>query len=153
MSSRSRHVRPQCLALVLCETVIEDVRTRNKSLIHLFSGILGPAAPVRHDRMSVFAAFAGGRGDVPIWLRLCEDAAYETDLLRLGGDVRFPPDDPQAVVEIVWDIRGFQFPRFGRYSFEVVCDDVPLMARRFTVTEAPPLPAQPAPPDPQGGSD
>jgi hypothetical protein len=132
-------LQPICLSLVLCDSVIEDFRTRNKSLINMFNGILSPAVPVRHDKMCAFAAFTGGRGKMPISLRLCFDKEYETDMLRLGGAIQFPPDDPQAVVDLVFEIRGFVFPKFGNYTFELMCDEVPLMTRRFTVTQAPPV--------------
>ncbi|MBX3470083.1 MAG: hypothetical protein M9894_15245 [Planctomycetes bacterium] len=135
MASKLNHVAPQCLALVLCDAVIEDVRSRNKSLINMFNGILSSTVPVRHDKMCAFAAFTGGRGPVPIALRLCYDPEYENDLLRLGGVVDFPADNPQAVVDLVFEIRGFVFPHFGQYTFEVICDDVPIMARRFTISK------------------
>ncbi|RMG12536.1 MAG: hypothetical protein D6731_13605 [Planctomycetota bacterium] len=128
-------IEPLCLALVLCDTVIEDVRTRNKSLVNMFNGILSPAVPVRHDKLCAFAAFTGGRGEVPISLRLCYDKEYERDLLTLGGLVRFPADNPHAVVDIVFEIRGFVFPRFGAYTFELSCKGRPLMTRRFAVTQ------------------
>jgi hypothetical protein len=134
MASKLNHVAPQCLALVLCDAVIEDMRSRNKSLINMFNGILSNQVPVRHDKMCAFAAFTGGRGPVPIALRLCYDLDYEKDLLRLGGVVDFPVDNPQAVVDLVFEVHGFVFPKFGQYTFEVICDDVPIMARRFTIS-------------------
>lgn len=141
------HVAPHCLALVLCDAVIEDVRTRNKSLINMFNGILSNQVPVRHDKMCAFAAFSGGRGPVPISLRLCFDLEYEKDLLNLGGMVEFPSDNPQAVVDMVFEIRGFVFPQFGQYTFEVISDGVPIMSRRFTITKALPAPAKAAEPE------
>jgi hypothetical protein len=148
--TKTHHVKPECLALVLCDSVVEDVRTRNKSLINMFNGILTPSVPVRHDRMCAYAAFGGGRGQVPIALRLCRDAEYEVDLLRLGGTVEFPPNDPQAVVDLVFEVRGFVFPQLGGYTFELRCDDQILAMRRFTVSKAPVKPekADPADADP-----
>jgi hypothetical protein len=123
--------------LILCDTVIEDARSRNKSLINMFNGVLSHAVPVRHDKMCAFAAFTGGRGDVPIALRLCYDKEYDKDLLRLGGMIRFPTDNPHAVVDIVFEIRGFVFAKFGAYTFELLSGQTPLMTRRFSVTEIP----------------
>lgn len=139
----SKHVVPQCLALMLCDTVIEDRRTRNKSLINMFNGVLAPSVPVRHDKMCAFTAFSGGRGTVPIALRLCFDKQYEQDLIRLTGNLVFPPGNPHAVVDMVFEVRGFVFPQFGNYTFEVVHEEVPLMARRFSVTQAEALPLPP----------
>lgn len=149
MASKLNHVAPHCLALVLCDAVIEDVRTRNKSLINMFNGILSHQVPVRHDKMCAFAAFSGGRGAVPISLRLCYDPEYEKDLLRMGGNVEFPVDNPQAVVDMVFEIRGFVFPQFGQYTFEIIADDVPILSRRFTITKAAPAPAKPSETEPE----
>jgi hypothetical protein len=125
--------------------VIEDTRSRNKSLINMFNGVLTPSVPVRHDKMCAFAVFTGGRGNVPIALRLCYDKDYETDLLNLGGTVQFPQNNPNAVVDIVFEIRGFVFPQFGDYTFELVTGGVPLMTRRFSVTQRDGVPGAHAP--------
>ena len=45
--------------------------------------MLASSVPVRHDKLCAFAALSGGRGSVPIALRLCLDEDYERDLLRL----------------------------------------------------------------------
>lgn len=132
--TKARHVQPQCLALVLCDTVIEDARTRNKTLVNMFNGLLTPTVPVRQDRMVAFVALTGGRGTVPMALRLCFDKEYERDLLRLPAQVEFPREVPHAVVDLVFEIRGFMFPHFGNYTFEVRCEEVPLLMRRFTVS-------------------
>ncbi len=138
----SKGLPPVCLALVLCDTVIEDTRSHNKSLINMFNGVLTPAVPVRHDKMCAFAVFSGGRGRVPIALRLCYDKDYEVDLLKLGGTVQFPQNDPNAVVDIVFEIRGFVFPKFGHYTFELVTGGIPLMTRRFSVSKPPGAPEE-----------
>jgi len=130
-------VPPQCLMLVVCDTVIEDTRSKNKSLINMFTGILAGKLPARHDKMCVYASFTGGRGRTPLTLRLCYDAEYEKDLLRLPSrDVDFG-DNPLAVVDLVFEIRGFVFPKFGQYSFEIISDGVPLTARRLQVSQPP----------------
>lgn len=137
-------VQPNCVSLIICETVIEDARSRNKSLINMFNGILAPRLPARHDRLCAFAAITGGRGKVNVVLRLCYDKDYEKDLLHLEGEVEFPASDPNAVVDLVFEIRGFVFEQFGNYTFEVVHGQVPLLTRRFTVnqlqTQPPPQP-------------
>jgi Family of unknown function (DUF6941) len=156
-----RMIAPQCLALVLCDAVIEDLLTRNKSLINMFNGILTQQVPVRHNKMCVFAAFSGGRGRVPISLRLCHDQDYQASLLpaELQRDIEFRPESPHAVVDIVFEVRGFVFPKFGDYTLEVLCDGVPIASRRFSVNHhpggapipppgAPPPPGEPSPPEP-----
>jgi hypothetical protein len=130
-------VQPNCVSLIICDTVIEDARTRNKSLISMFNGILAQRVPARHDKMCAFVALTGGRGRHAITLRLCYDKTYDTDLLSLQGEVDFPAADPHAVVDLVFEIRGFVFPEFGNYTFEVMHESVPLLTRRFSVNELP----------------
>src|SRR5690606_17386799 len=88
---------------------------------------------VRHDSMYVFSALTAGRGQVPISLRLCFDQDYETDLLRMGDNVLFPTEHQQKTTDLVFDIRGFVFPHFGSYTFELRCEDIILASRRFEV--------------------
>lgn len=133
MASKKSYVAPQCITLALCDTVIEDVKTRNKSLINLFNGILAASVPVRHDKMCAFASFSGGRGSVPLKLRLWHDQDFDHPVLEMGGTVSFP--DHLAVIDLVFEVRGLTLPKFGNYIVDIVVDGVPIISRRFNVTE------------------
>lgn len=133
--SKVSHVAPQCIAFVVCDAVIEDKVTQNKSLINIFNGIKSTVVPVRHDKMCVFASFTGGRGPVPIVFRLCHSQDYEADILHMGGTVEFPNDNPHAVVDLVCEIRGLRIEKFGIHIFEVVIDGVPVATRRIDVCD------------------
>lgn len=154
--AKAKAVLPTCLAFAICDTVIEDALTRNKSLINMFNGILAENVPAIHDKLCVFVALTGARGQVPVRLRLCYDPEYEKDLLAgFGIDhmVQFPANQPQTVIDMVFVIRLLRFPHFGSYTFEILCEDVPLIARRFSVQRPPVagmpmVPPPPAPPDP-----
>ena len=102
--------------------------------------------------MCAYAVFTGGRGRIPITLRLCFDAEYTKDLMRLNGTLEFPPGNPNAVVDLTYEIRGFVFTQFGGYTFELLCDEVPILSRRFMVKEPPSPPQRPhRPPGRPGG--
>ena len=149
--AKAKAVLPTCLAFAICDTVIEDLITRNKSLINMFNGILAENVPALHDKLCVFVALTGARGQVPVRLRLCYDPEYEKDLLAPFGinhTVQFPPNQPEAVIDMVFVIRALRFPHFGNYTFEILCEDVPLIARRFKVQRpAPGMPLVPPPAD------
>ena len=61
-----------------------------------------------HCRIGVtvrdFTEGGDDRGTVPIVLRLCYDLEYETDLLSLTGEVDFPSNNPNAMVDMVFEI-------------------------------------------------
>ena len=54
---------PKHLAMLLCDYLILDAETRNKSLIGIFHRIQALKFPVRHDRMHVFVALTDGHGE------------------------------------------------------------------------------------------
>ena len=51
-----------CVALIICDDVIEDRRTGNKSLIGLFNGIGAGQLPAVHPRMYLVASVTSGSG-------------------------------------------------------------------------------------------
>ncbi len=53
--------KPICVSLIICNEVIEDKRSGNKTLVGLFNSVMAPALPVVHPRMFVMAS-----------LRLCK---------------------------------------------------------------------------------
>ena len=55
--------QPKYLAMLLCDYLVMDAETRNKSLIGIFNRVNASRFPVRHDRMHVFIALTNGHGD------------------------------------------------------------------------------------------
>lgn len=107
---------PTVLALMICENVIEDRRTRNKSLINTFSHIHSLSFPCRHQRMTVYVCLTDGRGEVPLGIRMLHDNS-RTVVVETKATARFK--DPLAVLEITFDLRGLLFSEPGRYAVEV----------------------------------
>ena len=54
--------KPTCIAIIICNEVIEDKRTNNKTLVSLFNGISTPSLPAAHPRLFVMASFTSGSG-------------------------------------------------------------------------------------------
>ena len=59
------------LALILCDTIIEDSVTGKKSLIGLFSQIHAPKLPCIHQSMNILVSVTGGQGTYPCQI-VCE---------------------------------------------------------------------------------
>src|SRR4029450_1227465 len=62
--------KPFCIAIIICNEVIEDKATSNKTLVSIFNTIGTPGLPCQHPRMFVMASFTDGRGRWPISFRI-----------------------------------------------------------------------------------
>ncbi|MHC5080710.1 MAG: DUF6941 family protein [Planctomycetota bacterium] len=103
---------PSCLAIVLCDYVIEDKATNNKSLIGLFNRINATHFPCQHPRMVIFVTLTDGRGKTELEVFL-EHGETRKEIFKAGGKVDFK--DPNHVIDIVFDLRGVTFEAPGPF--------------------------------------
>ena len=118
---------PKHLAMLLCDYLILDAETRNKSLIGIFHRIQALKFPVRHDRMHVFVALTDGHGEYKASLKVKNSTGKQ--ILSLDGKVDMR--DPLGVAEINFNIRGLVIPEPGRYFVEFWCDNELIVDRHF----------------------
>lgn len=127
---------PKYLAMLLCDYVIRDADTQNKSVVGIFNSIYAQKFPVRHDRMHVFVSLTDGHGDYKATIRI----------KRASGEVIFSRDgkismnDPLAVADLNFQIRGLVIPEAGRYFVEFLCDGELIVDRRFDAAKMKPKP-------------
>lgn len=120
---------PICISIVLCNEVIEDKRTNNKTLVSLFNSILSPQLPTTHPRMFVMASLTSGRGRWPVRFRITDPAQKE--IARMDGEAVFT--DPLGVLDIVCELRGLPLTQEGVHFIDVSAGGTHLSERRFTV--------------------
>lgn len=123
------------LGMTICDMVIQDVKTKKKSLIGIFSQINAVQAPIRHPRLSVFVALTEGNGSYQCELKCIRDDDNKT-IMTANGSINFK--DPQQVVELVFDLNGPAFPDFGHYRFEFSAEGEPVISRKFNVVRMDP---------------
>lgn len=133
---------PKCLAMLICDYVIRDAATQNKSLIGIFNTINAISYPVRHDRMNVFVALVDGHGSYKSSLRI--RSAGGQSLVAIDGQIEMK--DPLTVVELIFELRGLVIPGPGRYFAEFLCDGELLMDRTFDAVSIQPPPGTPGRP-------
>ncbi|MFN3649070.1 MAG: DUF6941 family protein [Armatimonadota bacterium] len=121
--------RPSCLSVIVCNEIIEDKWTNNKTLISLFNSIGAPELPATHPRMFLMVSLTDGRGHWPLTLEI--EAPSGEQLFKAEGDLHF--DDPLAVQDVVVEVRGLPLPEEGEYRVGVALGGQPLASRRFTV--------------------
>ena len=118
---------PKYLAMLLCDYVIRDADTQNKSVIGVFNSVFAGKFPVRHDRMHVFVSLTDGHGDYKATLRI-RPADGEPIFSRDGQRAM---KDPLTVADLNFQIRGLMIPEPGRYFVEFLCDGELIVDRRF----------------------
>ena len=123
---------PIGLSLILCDTTIEDVRTKKKSLIGLFTQISADKFPYTHPKMDVLVTLTGCCGPVPCTITCSEDGA-EKPLVSINFMVN--AKSPRDVADVVLSIQSMRFPTPGLYIFRVLADGVPFMMRPINVRQ------------------
>jgi hypothetical protein len=123
---------PICVAVVVCNDVIEDKRTNNKSLIGIFNAVAAPKVPATHPRMVVMASITNADREVPIQLVL--RAPSGGDVMRVDG--RVPMQDKLAVMDVVFELNGIPLEEFGTYIIDIMSGSNFLGSRRFQVIPA-----------------
>ena len=79
---------PQCLAIIVCEGVIEDLRSRNKTIVNTFNRIFSAAFPVSQDRLTVFVSLTNGHGEQDLEIRFVREVGHEWEpVVSVSGKV------------------------------------------------------------------
>jgi Family of unknown function (DUF6941) len=121
--------RPFCVAIVICNEVIEDKTTSNKTLVSCFNTIGAPGLPCQHPRMFVMASMTDGRGRWPVTFRITGPSGPV--IMQVQGEAHFA--NPLDVVDLVLQVRGLQLTEEGEHRVEVLIGGVPRASRRFSV--------------------
>lgn len=132
--------RPICVALVICDVVVEDKRTGNKTLVGLFNSIIAPQIPAVHPRMFLMASLTSGRGTWPFTFRITGPSGRE--MLRMQEVTRFV--DPLAVHDVIVELRNLPLEETGVHFVDLMLSDSQVANRRFTVHVEAPTPLPPA---------
>ena len=132
---------PMGLALVVCDTVIEDRHSGKKSLIGLFDRLHAPTFPCVHPTLSVMIALTNVSGELPCEIT-CRHAESGETAFAATGKVNF--QDPGKVVELVFNFAGVRLPKPGKYDLNVMVDEMLIMTRPLWVLlHRPPPPTAP----------
>ena len=120
---------PIPLAMIICDLVIEDRLTGKKSLIGLFDDITAKKVPTTHSSLNVYVALTEGHGSYEIKLKCLAESDV---VLELGGPVLFK--NPHQIVEWNFTLRNLHLPKYGKYRFDLLCNDKLVISKKFKVS-------------------
>ncbi|MCK5804678.1 MAG: hypothetical protein KAI66_17705 [Lentisphaeria bacterium] len=122
---------PMGLALVVCDTIIEDKTTGKKTLVGLFDRVQTLKLPCAHPAMSILVTLTGGRGDYPAEV-ICRHT--ETDEVTFSAKGKVTLRDPRQVVDLVFRLNGVRFKHAGMHWVQFLADDMPIMMRPLFIS-------------------
>jgi len=126
--------KPIGIALVICDQVITEAGTNKKSLIGVFNNVSARQFPCRHPKLCIFVSLTGGHGQTETEVR-CVKEDTQQPLFGAQGQVAF--ENPNHVVEAVFEFNNVTFPSPGLHCVEVVSDGQLVLQRRFVVQAIP----------------
>jgi len=119
-----------CLAMVVCDSIIDDRQTGKKTLVGLFNQIGANSFPVRHQSLAVYCSLTEGQGKHAIQLQ-CVHAVEDKPIM--GIDAELDMADPRAIAEMGFTLNGIVFPEPGPYEFQIICEGELVGRRAFQV--------------------
>lgn len=121
--------KPKCISVVLCNEVIEDKYTNNKTLVSLFNTILAPQLPSIHPRLFIMVSLTGGIGAWPISVSFRSPSGKE--IFRLQTDLVF--DNAELVQDIILEVHGLPLLERGQHYIDIVLEQTVVNSRMFSV--------------------
>jgi hypothetical protein len=113
---------PHLVAVVLCDQVIEDIRTRKKTYVGVFSNIQAQKFPAQHPEMSIAVTLTECRGKQEMILQiLLNEDQGEKEILKIEGIIQ--SDDPLAMIDLIFQLRGIPIPKAGKYTIKLSSKD------------------------------
>ena len=123
---------PEFLALTICETVIEDKATGNRSVINIFNRIHAIRFPAVHPKLTIFGTLSGLHGQVAIRIRL---SRMSDDRELFSAEGQMTAADPLQAADLVFNLIGIQFQSEGTYAVELFGNGTLLATRKFQVVK------------------
>ena len=123
---------PIGIALLPCENVIEDFRTRRKSIIGVISKLHAESFPLTIQTMHVLFSLTGCTSDFPSRLKCVHDDTGK-EIFNIKCDIK--ASSVTDVVDVVIAFKSLSFPQPGSYTLSVVVEDIPIMFRTLAVME------------------
>jgi hypothetical protein len=123
--------KPIGVAIIICDKVITEQGTGNKTIVSIFNTIGSPSFPCLHHKMSIYVAMTNATGikQVNLILKFGDD-----EKIKVGGKINFPA--PDAVVEVIFNLVGVPFAEPGLYCFEAHVSGEYVFESRFNVTKS-----------------
>lgn len=118
------------LAIVICERVITEALTNNKTIVSTYNTIRAGGFPVRPPGMWIYVSLTNASGPKKIEMRATHGGQ---EIGKFGAIHEFP--GPSHVAELIFNLKDIFFPFPGLYTFEILADDEYIFESRVNVVD------------------
>jgi hypothetical protein len=122
--------KPMGLAIVICERIITEALTNNKTIVGTYNTVRTSGFPVRPPGMAIYVSLTNTTGSKKIEMRATHS---RQEIGRFGAVVEF--SGPSHVFELIFNLKDMFFPYPGLYTFEIFADDEYIFESRVNVVE------------------
>jgi hypothetical protein len=108
------------VAIVICDKVITESPSQNKTLVSILNRIDAADFPHVHGRLSVYVALDCGQGkrEISLVVKRVRDGMK---ICKTAGHVEL--QTPNDLLELFFEFQKIVFPEAGSYVFEVLDDN------------------------------
>jgi len=121
---------PYSLAMLLCDQVIVDERSKKKTLVGLFDIIYSKSFPTKHPSLSIYTRLTDAEGQYNFRMDYVQ---VKTD--KLLGRADMPPidvTDRLKINELVMQFPPIDIPEQGEYEFRLWANERYISRVKFT---------------------
>jgi hypothetical protein len=136
--------KPICVGILLCDQVIEDIRTRKKSFIGVFNEIVAMQLPAKHPMLCLVVTLTGCLGKQEFEIVMSRQTDYgDEPVMRIQGGLQ--ARSPLDIIDLIFELRDVPLVALGRHTIElrVLPEGERVAERSFFVKEFP----KPEPPN------
>jgi|ERR1043165_2861325 hypothetical protein len=132
-AGQPRHIKPppRCKAILLCEKILVEPRTKRLSLINVFRSLQLTVVPGQTAPMVVYVQLVDGIGRYDITLQIRDLAQDRIIGKGRGLKVFFP--DPLSVHEVTLRIPPLPISHSGKYDVIVFANGQEIDRQQFTI--------------------
>jgi hypothetical protein len=127
---------PHALALIVCDGIHTDPGTGKKTLLGLFSTVIGPEFPLILQRLCIYAATTECIGKTTIEIRIVDVNEERDPVFAVKAEI--DSEDPLTVQDLAFFVQGATFPIAGEYRVQFFAAGTPIMERRLMAMEVKP---------------
>lgn len=129
---RRAGITPMGLAMIICDSMWQDPATLKHFILGIFHSIDAGELPCSFPRIMVYFVLTGGRGNIPVTVRIV-DSAGEIEIYSAPyGDIEFTT--PLMVAERAIVLTDVVFPVEDEYRVQLVAANEVVLERRLLVT-------------------
>jgi len=127
---------PTVLAILICEKIITEANTQNKTLVNVFNNIDARDFPTAFGPLSLFIRLADAEGDYVLKLAITRLESEETISAPELPIVTIP--SRLSIHELNIKIPGIGFKEPGTYEFQLYANNVWIARTTLTVARRDP---------------